>query len=168
MRRCGFAGLIAALAVAALAVGSGEAAPSASTPTVPCSRSIDSVPSGRSGGYRVVLRVVSVPRAFMPQVVRTRAQKWPYATKAGLVVHGGSTPVTVIVPTRWRDRAAIEWGNTGPVSALRIAWCGTDQEKPWNAYAGAFYLRSRSACLPLIFRAGKRSATVRFGLGQRC
>jgi hypothetical protein len=30
-------------------------------------------------------------------------------------------------------------------------------ERPWG-----------SACVPLIFRVGGRSATVRFGLGRRC
>ena len=38
----------------------------------------------------------------------------------------------------------------------------------WNAYAGGFYLRTPSACVPLVFRVGKRSATVWFGLGQAC
>jgi hypothetical protein len=138
-------------------------------PTVLCSRSILSVASGRAGGYRVVLRVVSVPPAFRPQVARHRRYPhWPYFSKAGLVVHGGSPTVTVTLPNRWRTRAAIEWGNTGPVSALRVLWCGTNPEKPWNAYAGGFYLRSPSACVPVTFRVAGRSATVWFGLGQQC
>jgi peptide/nickel transport system permease protein len=35
-----------------------------------------------------------------------------------------------------------------------------------NAFAGGFYLRTCSACLPLVFRAGRRSPTVHFGLGR--
>ena len=37
-----------------------------------------------------------------------------------------------------------------------------------TAYAGGFFLRSPSVCVPLIFRVGARSATVRFGIGRRC
>jgi len=74
----------------------------------------------------------------------------------------------VTVPATWRKRVAITWGNnTGIVSALRIAGCPVPPHV-WNAYAGGFYLRSRSACVPLIFRVGGKSATVRFGVGQRC
>ena len=36
-----------------------------------------------------------------------------------------------------------------------------------GTYAGGFYLRSPSACLPLVFRVGRRSETVRFGIGQQ-
>jgi hypothetical protein len=66
-------------------------------------------------------------------------------------------------------RAAIIWGNGNydPASSLRIAGCGSDPNVG-NAYAGGFYLRSRSACLPLTFRVGRRSATIRFGIGRRC
>jgi hypothetical protein len=37
-----------------------------------------------------------------------------------------------------------------------------------NAYAGGFYLRAPSACLPLIFTVDGRSTSVRFGIGKRC
>ena len=36
------------------------------------------------------------------------------------------------------------------------------------AYSGGFFLRSRAACVPLVFRVGSRSAVVRFGVGRRC
>lgn len=85
-----------------------------------------------------------------------------------MLVRGLSPPVEVSVAPGWRSRAAIEWGNTGPVSALRILRCGANPDKPWNAYAGGFHLRSRSACVPLVFRVAGRSATVRFGVGRRC
>ena len=49
-----------------------------------------------------------------------------------------------------------------------IARCPVSPPKVWNAYAGGFYLRSRSACVPLKFRVGRRAKTVRFGLGKRC
>ena len=104
----------------------------------------------RAGGYRLVLGAVS------------------YWRKAGLVVRAGSPPVTVTVPKEWRHRAAITWGNsTGIVASVRLTGC-EPALNVGHAYAGEFYLRSPSACLPLIFRVGRRTATVRFGLGRRC
>jgi hypothetical protein len=38
----------------------------------------------------------------------------------------------------------------------------------WNPYVGGFVLRSRAGCVPLEFRVGGRTATVRFGIGKRC
>jgi hypothetical protein len=157
---------VAAVALALAAGATVRAAP-ATVQTVPCDDIILRVGSGRAGGYRVVLGVVSVPPKYLPQVVRSGSTTWPYWRKAGLVVRGGAPPVTVAVPRAWRNRVAITWGVTGIVSALRIASCAAGS-KPWNAYAGGFYLRSRSACVPLIFRVGGRVATVRFGLGQSC
>jgi len=146
----------------------GSTARSVAPPTIECDRIILRVGSGRAGGYRVVLGVISVPPAYRPQVVATGSRRWPYWSKAGLVVRGGSPAVTVRVPRAWRERAAITWGNSGIVSALRLAPCPKGEPKVWNAYAGGFLLRSRSACVPLIFTVGKRSRTVRFGLARAC
>jgi hypothetical protein len=59
------------------------------------------------------------------------------------------------------------------VSSLRIASCplvreGAGPRPRWNAYAGGFYLRTRSVCVPLVVRVGGRSRTVRFGVGRPC
>jgi hypothetical protein len=65
-------------------------------------------------------------------------------------------------------RKAITWGNRGgPVSAVRIARC-KGPAAVGHAYAGGFFLRARASCVPILFRVGARSATVRFGLGRRC
>src|SRR4051812_25826749 len=164
----------ATLALAAIAVGLSRSSLRPSARTVPCSEIIDQTNWPYRGSsdpryrYRSVLGVVSVPPAYISQVVRLRDSAWPYWSKAGLVVRAGRGPVTVSVPSAWRRRAAITWGgNTGIVNSLRILRCGSNPSHG-NAYAGGFYLRSRSACLPLIFRAGGHSMTVRFGLGRRC
>ena len=66
------------------------------------------------------------------------------------------------------DRAAITWGvNVGIVSTLRLPGCRA-APGTWNAYAGGFYLRSSSACVPLVFDVGHHSAVVRIGVGRRC
>lgn len=145
-----------------------RAATSRAPPTVSCEQIILRGASGRAGHYRVVLGVVSVPRAYLPQVVPTRSRPWTFWRKAGLVVRGDAGPVVVSVPRAWRRRAAITWGDSEIVSRLRIARCPALPPKVWNAYAGGFYLRSRSACVPLTFRVGGRAKTVRFGLAKRC
>ena len=163
-----------ALALAAVAAASSWSPAQSASRRVPCSEVIDVTKWPYLGNrdpryrYRSVLRVASVPPAYMSQIVHLRDGAWPYWRKAGLVVRASRGPVTVSIPLAWRKRAAITWGgNTGIASSLRIARCGSDPSHG-NAYAGGFYLRSRSACLPLIFRAGSRSTTVRFGLGRRC
>lgn len=162
---------VAAIVAVALALSAGATVGAAPTPgarTVPCHEAIARVASGRAGGYRVVLGVVSAPRAYIPQVVEWGMGRWRYRSKAGLVIRGGSSPVTVTVPRAWRSRLAITWGNRpGIFSEIRFRSCAAGP-KPWNAYAGGFRLSSPSACVPLVFRVGRRSATVRFGLGRTC
>jgi hypothetical protein len=160
--------------VVVLAAAAGSSADPAQTasafalpPTVGCDKSIDNLPPDRRFGYRVVLGAVAVPPAFLPQVVATPGQSWPFWRKAGLVVRAGSPVVVVSVPNGWRKRAAISWGNSGPVSVLRLASCPPPLGA-WNAYAGGFLLQASSACVPLNIRVGQRSTTVRFGLGRSC
>jgi hypothetical protein len=82
----------------------------------------------------------------------------------GLVIRGNAAPVTVSVPAGWRNREQITWGPHGMVSSLRIPSCpGT-----WDAYAGGFYLKTPTACVPLQFQVRRRTATVWFGLGRHC
>jgi hypothetical protein len=117
---------------------------------------------------RVVLGVIAVPPAHIPQTVRTEGL-WPYWSKAGLVVRAGSPPVLVRVPPAWRARAAITWGDGGPAAALRIRSCPRPGALGnWNPYSGGFLLRTGSACVPLTFTVDGRSATARFGVGERC
>jgi len=169
--------LLAGLIVSAFALLAGVTALSVSAAdrrTVPCGESIASTrfpyfgSSRPENRYRQVLGVVAVPPAFMPQVVPTGKMPWAYWRKQGLVVSASGKTVTVTVPKAWRRRAAITWGNgVRPVSSLRIEGCHTSAGVGY-AYAGGFLLRSPSACVPLIFSVGSRSATVRFGVGQRC
>lgn len=156
-----------ALAVLVVLAAGTASTRASSARTVPCGEMIGTVRFPYAG-YRTVLGTVSVPRPYLARVVATRDRPWAYWRKAGLVVRAGRAPVTVSVAPAWRDRAAITWGNnTGVVASLRIAGC-PGARTVGHAYAGGFYIRSRSACVPLTFRVGRRSATVRFGVGRRC
>jgi len=161
--------------VGLLAVSAGLARATQSSPPryVPCADVIGQARGPHDLGYRLVLGVMSVPPAYMPQgAVRVDGfGRWTYWRKTGMVVRGGNFTVVVTVPKAWRSRAAITWGNGGSpiVSSLRFTGCGNDAStNQWSAYAGGFYLRSRVACVPLVFRLGDRSVTVRFGIGTRC
>jgi hypothetical protein len=165
------------MGIAALLLAMGLAVPGSSAParTVPCNESIAGtrfpyVGDRRPGyGYRLVLGVVSVPPAYQKQVVPTGERPWTYFRKAGLIVRASGQAVTIGVPRAWRGRAGIAWGygGHGVFSSLRIAGCHVRPTVGF-AYSGGFYLRARSACVPLIFRVGRRSATIRFGLGRPC
>ena len=160
--------VILAVVVLALAGTATGASAERLPPRVPCDDVIGYAKSATAGGYRRVLGVVSVPGAHLPDVEDTGHGPWRYWRKAGLVVRAGPAIVTVSVPPAWRKRAAISWGNnTGIVSSLRIGGC-TRPPGGWLAFAGGFVLRTPSACLPLTFKVGSRTATVRFGLGTRC
>jgi hypothetical protein len=159
--------VVAVLVAFALPAGAAWTSPGR---VVPCSEGIGytAFPYG-TGGYRDVLDAVSVPPAYLRQVVRVDEGPWKYWRKAALIVRLDGRAVTITVPAAWRSRAGITWGNggNGVMSSLRIAGCGTDPSTG-HAFAGGFFLRSASACVPLVFRVGNRTETVRFGVGRRC
>jgi hypothetical protein len=166
--------LLAAGLVSASALGA-RAPDSIRSRTVPCDEIIaltrfphwgNAQPQYRN---RLVLDAISVPPAFLQQVNPSGEPPWRYFSKWGMVVRSDGRSITVTVPARWRDRAAISWGNAahGVFQRIRFAGCRFGKNVG-NAYAGGFFLRSRSACVPLTFRIGNRSATVRFGIGRRC
>ena len=87
----------------------------------------------------------------------------------GAVTMIGSPRRRLRTAAAWRNRGAIAWenGGNGVFDKLRFVDCPGFRANGL-AYAGGFYLRSAPACLPLVFRVGHRTATVRFGLGRRC
>lgn len=161
--------LVALAAVLGLAFVALATAAPAGVPTVTCGSII--VPGGSFSWRpeRVILGVVDVPAVRIQRAVATGEGRWPYWTKAGIVVRANSAPVTVGVAAAWRERAAIGWGNVDAAASLRFAACPDSSSLGgWNPYSGGFLLRTRAACVPLVFRVGGRSATVRFGIGKRC
>ena len=162
--------ILALLIFPALAVVGARSASSAPPTTASCDQIAFRAGSGTEDGYRVVLGSVAVPdeRHTSKAPSLPHGKPWPYFRRVGLVVRGGASPVTVSVPEGWRQRVAISWGNTPAVSSLQIASCNASFSKPWNAYAGGFYLRSRADCVPLDIRVGGRSTSVRLGIGRAC
>ena len=163
------------LVLLVLAGAAFAATPSAPSPgrTIPCKEIILGTKWPYIGSRQPEHRYRIVLGAFRcrPRTCRGRgpgAGRWPYWRKSGLVVKAGAGPVTVSVAPAWRGRAAIAWGNGGhgPFNSIRLARCANGSGG--YAYAGGFSLRSPSACVPLIFRVGSRSETVRFGVGRRC
>jgi len=115
-----------------------------------------------------VLGVLAVPPAHLQKAVPSGSRPWRYFRKYGLAVRAGSPAVLITVPAAWRHRAAIGWGsNTGVVSSLRLLSCPR-QLGAWNGYAGGFYLRSASGCVPLSVEIGQQTATLRFAIGRSC
>ncbi len=158
--------LVVSLVLFAAAVSAAAGSPA---PTAGCESIVDPTGSFEWRPKRVVLGVVAVPPAYVPQTEPTGGRRWPYSSKAGVVVRADSPPVLVSVPRAWRSRVAIGWGDAVGASVLRFASCPPSSSLgDWNPYAGGFYLSSRAACFPLEFRVAGRRALVRFGVGKRC
>jgi hypothetical protein len=170
MKRPRLRALIVSLALAASLAAAARPASSAPRPTAGCEQIALRVGSGAEEGSRVLLESVWIPdeRRTSRAALRRHGEPWSYFRRTRLLVRGGSSPVTVTVPESWRHRVAISWGGTPAVSSLQIASCGASASRPWNAYAGGFYLRSRADCVPLDVRVGGRSTTVRLGVGRAC
>jgi hypothetical protein len=171
--------LVGAVLVAACTASSGTPAtgshPATQPPVAPaadgCQLPVGNQPSPPG---KIVLGVISLGPEFLQPTVPVHQGWWRYWQKHALWILDGHQTVTITVPTAWQNRAAITWGvNVGIVSTLRLPGtlltpgCPVGPLK-WNGYAGGFYLRSSSACVPLVFAVGRRSAVVRVGVGRSC
>jgi hypothetical protein len=163
--------LSATIAAAVVAIVLTGGAQGASAGTIACGNIAGSTTSGTADHSRVVLGVVSVPPARIQRATPdSSASPWKDFAKSGLEIHTGSKPVVVSVPTGWTKRVAITWGSVVPFSRVRFQACDhpgglTGQ---WNGYAGGFYLDVRTACVPLTVTVGRKSKTVRVGVGTSC
>jgi hypothetical protein len=127
---------------------------------------IDPPPTPSPTYERVVFNRLAIANEQFPDSVgRTSQGPFRYWAKSGILVRPRRTPVDLIVPTAWRGRLAIEWGNGGLSYHLRFVGCRSVLD--WLPYAGGFFLR-KPACVPLIVRVGKRSTRLRFGIGKPC
>jgi hypothetical protein len=123
---------------------------------------------GFAAGARLVLGRVSVDTGDADRPVPVQGNEpWRYWQKRGILILAGTGPVSVSVPSSWRGRAAITWGNKGIVGSLVLTAC-RQPSGVWDAYAGGIYTRAVTACVPLVFTLGGRSVTVPVSLAGRC
>jgi hypothetical protein len=175
-RATALAGAVLVVACAASSCTPGTGSQPATQPAVVASTDGCRLPGGNapSPDGKIVLGVISLGRDFLQWTVPVHQGWWRYWQKRGLEILDGHQTVTITVPEAWRSRAAITWGvNAGIASTLRLPGTLLTPGCPagsltWNSYAGGFYLRSRSACVPLLLAVGRRSAVVRVGVGRRC
>jgi hypothetical protein len=178
MRRA-FTPLVALLTVALSSTGLGllatgppasarqASANHAPASVVPCDNVIAST-RGPDSHERVVLGSFGAPPSRIQRAANGQGNGWQYFAKTGVEVKAGVGPVTVSVAPAIRHRAAISWGNALPiVQTVRFTSCRATATR-WDAYAGGFFLRSRTACVTLVVRVGSRSRTIRVGIGERC
>jgi hypothetical protein len=152
---------------AALTVAHGAASPV----TVPCTDVID---ESKAPLEPTILGAAMTPPRVPSPVAIPEPRPWRYWVKTPLLVRGGSPALTISVAPGWRSRAAIVWGSghIGPQPSLLVQRCPRAPfQRPaytWNVYAGGFFLRSRSACVPLEFSTAGRRTTVHVSIAGGC
>ena len=142
--------------------GNSQTTPLALAHTVGCDQIIQQ--HGPPGG-RLVLGVLAAPPAHLKPAASTGTSPWAYFAKYGIAIRADSPVVVITVPAAWRHRAAIGWGNNVGGSSLRLLSCPR-QMGAWNAYAGGFYLRSASGCVPLVVEIGRQTVSLSFAIGS--
>lgn len=143
--------------------GEPRPAPVASPHVVGCDQIIQQL---SAPGGKVVLGVLAVPPARVEAGAPTGTLPWAYFSKWGIAIRAGSPAVLITVPQAWRHRAAVGWGNSASgVNSLRLLSC-PGQTGAWNAYAGGFFLRSASGCVPLVVEIGRQTTTLSFAVGN--
>jgi hypothetical protein len=160
---------LTAMVVLAASISAGAAQPAAVT-IVGCGDVIGQQHTGSVDGTRVVLGLVAVAPPRIQRGARSGLSSWKYFSKWGMAIRAGVS-ATVSVPPEWRSRVAITWGSLTPiVSTLRFASCASlgGTKRPWNSYPGGFYTDTPTACVPLTITVGRRSKTIRFGIGRSC
>jgi hypothetical protein len=174
------------LATVALALGAVQASPAPVTAaqvgpppgihlrgSASCDSAIDYSPTPTFSNV-LFDRVALWPSTFVWQMGYDRhryARPFHYFGKQGVEVKAGSSPVDLIVPVAWRNRASLVYGDSGGregSSMVRIKGCSAPEPStPWLAYPGGFYVR-KPLCLPLRVRVGTRSTVIRVSLGRAC
>jgi hypothetical protein len=143
--------------------GKPRPAPAVAARAVGCDQVIAQV---GAPGAKVVLGVLAVPPAHLEPGAPTGTSPWSYFSKWGVAIRAESPAVLITVSPAWRQRAAIGWGNgAGGVSSLRLLSCPR-RPGAWNVYAGGFYLRSASGCVPLVIKIARQTATLDFAIGS--
>ncbi|MBM3676756.1 MAG: hypothetical protein FJW96_02580 [Actinobacteria bacterium] len=157
-------GLLTALLLVAAGIAAGAA--SGASRIVPCDETIG-VSDFPGPDTTVVAGAVALPREPLLSVNRSNEPGWPYVRKLGLVV-AGRARVEVSVPPGERAKVAITWGSRPDAYASIVIEGCRSLRGVGRVDAGGVRLRRSSACVPVRFRVGRLSATVRLGIGRAC
>jgi hypothetical protein len=157
--------VVAGLASAATGANGMSAAKRMGTP-VRCDESVEIIPPPSSpSGMRLLFggRVAINPSWGGPAGSRTGWPGW-YGQKEGIWIRtGGSEPLRVVVPKRWRSRVQIRFASGGYSS---VTFSNCKPPPAWDIYVGGIFSRGK-ACVPLRFELGKARATRTFALQSR-
>jgi hypothetical protein len=126
--------ILALLVFPALAAIGAQSADSAPPSTASCEQIALRLRSGSEDGYRIVLGRVGIPDEAHTSGRASRNRGRLAVLSPGRARRSRRhVPGDDHRPPRVRDRVAISWGNTPPVSSLQIATCDVSVSKPWNA-----------------------------------
>ena len=138
---------------------------------VQCSSAIDVVPAASPASSDRVLFdrvwIAGRDRVASPNTQPVGSGRFVYYAKTGFNVLRGQIGAVVDVPSAWRNRVRITWGNVA--SAVSIRFPGCRSGPAWASYAGGFLFRDkRGGCVPLRIAVQGRATTVYFSAGRRC
>jgi hypothetical protein len=134
---------------------------------LPCSEFVGDTAPPR--GMRLVLGVVALPgRPDESRALQTGRDGARLFAKSGLWVRAGSR-FELIVPTEFRDRIVMTWGNAGEGNH------GTEMTDPgchvngsrWVNYVGGYWV-AHPLCATLVVASGGRRRRIRIGIGTPC
>jgi hypothetical protein len=139
---------------------------------VTCGDAINVTKTPRPGGRILFRRITLPPEGLLLRPrASTRNKPLPGYAKRGIAVRASRDPVELIVPTRWRSRFEIGWGenSSGPqeATAVRVLGCNAVAGNNWFSYPGGFYV-SRPACVPLDIHVGRATTRIHLAIGIPC
>ena len=121
--------------------------------------------------FTVVLGVVAVPAAPKSanalQTTRTyRGERFRLFAKTGLYYKRGKR-FEISVPAAMADQLAIGWGSPGVPRPLAYSDPCSGMPREWVGVPGGYWV-NETMCARLNIRTGKRTSTVRIGIGVPC
>jgi hypothetical protein len=138
-----------------------SAAPPAGS--VDCAHSIDHADTPPVD-YEVVLDAVALPTRRRFDARPSGDGIWRFA-KQGLLVRSDAAVDLTVAPAA-AGRAWIGWGSPAePASRVHVPACGGPYT--WIVFVGGFWI-TQPTCVPVVVRAGGRSATIRFAVDTYC
>ena len=158
---------LAFTAAAYLALAGAAAAARVPAPLVHCDAGQAVANPPLAATPRIVLgRLAMTPTQLRYVVKRTDVKRFRWWSKAPLAIRAG-TSVTLTVPSAWRTRVGITYGDFPPdasAASLRFQTC---PGRSWHIYPGGFFTTT-PLCFPLDITVGSQRTRIQTGMGIRC